>query len=233
MEKSKKILYEQIEKLLHMKAGDISRLEHIKESIEQNRRIYKSDYSYIQDLAKVQGLKTFESPDETFGFLKFCKKCNGELLTGAKFCSFCGTEQNRYSDFDEVLSRRKLLDQSRKILAKIRAYHILAVAGGFAVLIPVFVAISSIDRIEELIIFYFDYDISEFENFFYGLGTISILWSLFVIVLPFVLKRPKQVGKFLFFSSFVLLLVSLLSGIMGFVLILIGGIIALKRRYPI
>jgi len=53
------------------------------------------------------------------------------------------------------------------------------------------------------------------------------------MTLPFVLKRPKQVGKFMFFSSFGVLIVSLLTGVVGFVLILAGGIIALKRRYPI
>jgi hypothetical protein len=37
----------------------------------------------------------------------------------------------------------------------------------------------------------------------------------------------------MFFSSFGILIVSLLTGVVGFVLILVGGIIALKRRYPI
>ena len=216
-----------------MGGGDTVRLEHIKNSLEQNKRIYKSDVRYIQDLAAKKGIESAEISDEIFGFLKFCKKCSGELAPGAKFCSYCGAEQVTYSDFDEVLSRRKFRENSKKIISKIRLYHVLAVIGSIAILIPVSIGVSSIDRIEELAIFYFDYDISGVADFLYGLGTISILWSLLVMILPFVLKRPKQVGKFMFFSSFGILVASLLTGVVGFVLILIGGIVALKKRYPI
>ena len=233
MEDSKKRLRENLEKLIEMGAGDIFRLEHIKNSLELNKRIYKSDVSYIQELIKQKGLEPTEIPDEIFGFLKFCKKCNGDLTPEAKFCSHCGAKQSTYSDFDEVLLRRKLRERSKKIIAKIRLYHILAVIGSLSVLIPVSIGVSSIDRLEELTIFYFDYDISGFADLLYGLGVISILWSLLVMVLPFILKRPKQVGKFMFFSSFGILLVSVFTGVFGFVLILMGGIVAIKRRYPI
>ena len=216
-----------------MGAGDAQRLEHIKTSIEQNKRIYKSDVQYTLDLAVQNGIEPSDISDDIFGVLKFCKKCSGELATSGKFCPYCGVEQDTYSDFEEVLSRRKLLEKSRNIIAKIRLYQVLAVIGSISILIPVSIGVSNIDRIEELSVFYFDYDVSEFANLLYGLGTISILWSLTIMTLPFVLKRPKQVGKFMFFSSFGVLIVSLLTGVVGFVLILVGGIIALKRRYPI
>ena len=233
MDESKKMLLVQIEKLIGMGVGDTRRLEHTKSCILENRRVYKSDFKYIQDLLKQKGIKPIEiSHDELFGYLRFCKKCNGELVAGAKFCSFCGTEQKTYSDFDEVLSRRKQLrEQSLRFIQKIRLYQILAVLGGIAVLIPVGSAVSSIDRLTELAIFYFSYDISGFANLLYVLGAFSIVWSFLVMIFPFIIKKPKKVGKFLFFSSFGILVVSLFTGVVGFVLILIGGIIALKRRY--
>lgn len=233
MEESKKLLHENLEKLIKLGAGDKFRLDHIKTSLEQNKRIYKSDVLYIKELISREGLEPIEITDEVFGFLKFCKKCNGELISGAKFCPYCGAEQDTYSDFEEVLLRRKLREESKKIIAKIRLYHVLAVIGSLLVLIPVSVGISNINRLEELSIFYFNYDISGFSDLLYGLGMLSIIWSLLVMVLPFLLRRPKQVGKFMFFSSFGILAVSLLTGVVGFVLILIGGIVALKRRYQI
>ncbi|MEJ2261464.1 MAG: hypothetical protein P8X83_07415 [Nitrosopumilaceae archaeon] len=233
MENSRIKLYKQIEKLIMMEAGDAQRLEHIKTSLEQNKRIYKSDVQYAIDLSVQNGIESPDISEEIFGSLKFCKKCSGELVTNGKFCPYCGVEQDTYSDFEEVLSRRKLLEKSRNIIARIRLYQVLAVIGSISILIPVSIGVSSIDRIQELAVFYFDYDISEFANLLYGLGIISILWSLAIMTLPFVLKRPKQVGKFMFFSSFGVLIVSLLTGVVGFVLILAGGIIALKRRYPI
>lgn len=233
MDEQKKLLLEKIEELMAMRVGDIRRLEHTKSCIVENRRVYKSDYNYIQDLLKQKGIKPIEpSHGELFGYLRFCKKCNGELVAGAKFCSSCGTEQSTYSDFDEVLSRRKQLrEQSLRFIQKIRLYQIFAVLGGIAVLIPVGSAVSSIDRLTELGIFYFNYDISRFANLFYALGAVSIIWSLLVMIFPFVIRKPKKVGKFLFFSSFGILFVSLITGVVGFVLIMIGGIIALKRRY--
>jgi len=233
LENSRIQLYKQIEKLIMMGAGDAQRLEHIKTSLEQNKRIYKSDVQYALDLTVQNGIEPPDISEDIFGSLKFCKKCNGELATSGKFCPYCGVEQDTYSDFEEVLSRRKLLEKSRNIIARIRLYQVLAVIGSISILIPVSIGVSSIDRIQELVVFYFDYDISEFANLLYGLGIVSILWSLTIMALPFVLKRPKQVGKFMFFSSFGILIVSLLTGVVGFVLILAGGIIALKRRYPI
>jgi len=79
---------ENVERLLNLGAGDKGRLEHIKDSLQNNKTLYLSDREYLQQLTE-QYLK--ESPSQHKESV-YCTKCGNELATNSNFCSKCGTE---------------------------------------------------------------------------------------------------------------------------------------------
>jgi len=226
-------LFKKIESLLSLQIGDATRLEHIKKSILENKKLYRSDIQNVNDLEKKISNK-FESNEEINyeKSQKLCYNCEKELESSVRFCSYCGTDQNeKNSDFTEILSRRRKIEYNPlKIIQNLHSYQILAVLGGFCALVPIISALVALDRIFEVLEFYSGKDFSEFYLGFVGLGLISGIWSASVMIIPFLIKKPKKVGKFLFFSSIGILIFSLLTGIVGFVIILFAGIFALKKR---
>ena len=137
----------------------------------------------------------------------------------------------KISDFEEAFSRRIKREYNPiKIISNFHTYQLLAVVGGFAALIPILMGISNIERILEIIEFYTGKDLSEFSVGFIALGVVSGILCSLVIAVSFLIKKPKKVGKFLFFSSFGILIFSIMLGIVGFPIILFAGILALKKR---
>lgn len=225
-------LLERIQGLIILEVGDISRLKHIEKSILENKTLYKSDIQYVEELEKKNSKNLLKNTTTNSSNLEsLCSMCGKTLVQSAKFCSFCGTNQTQISDFDEAISRRSKREYNPiKIISSFHSYQLLAVLGGFAALIPILIGVSNIERIVELTEFYTGRDISNFIPVFILLGAISGTLCLLVIVIPFWIKKPKKVGKFLFYSSFGILIFSILSGIVGFVIILFAGIFALKKR---
>jgi len=226
-------LLDKIEYLLRLQVGDISRLKHIKQSILENKKLYNSDIEYVKNLTQKNNKIPHENLDESFSTTTFfCWRCKEKFDSEVRFCFNCGADQNKeVSDFDTVLSRRIKREYNPiKIISNFHSYQILAVLGGLACIIPILIATSNIERIFEIIEFYSGRNLSELSLGFLAIGVVSGLWGLLVIVIPFWIKKPKKVGKFLFYSSFGILITSLLVGIVGFPIILFSGILALKKR---
>ena len=230
MDDYSRLLLGDIEYLLSQGTGDVSRLEHIKKSIIENKTLYNSDIQYVQDLSSKRLL---DSQNQNVESNTTCWKCNEQLLKNSRYCSFCGITQNQKEpEFEQVISKR--MRQGYGLLSKIFAlnlYQILAVVGGIASLIPIIAAESNLEGILQSIEFYTDGNLSEIIFVFAGMGVVSGILSCVSMVIPFVAKKPKQVGKILFFSSFGILGFSVFVGSIGFVVILIASILAMKRRY--
>ena len=226
-------LIEKIEYLLALEVGDISRLKSIEKSIIENKKLYNSDIQYVEELLQKNPGKFTERFDENHLSKKDipCWTCSEEVEPSAKFCSFCGANQNQtISDFDKVNSNvinRKNIP--RRIILNFHSYQILAIIGGLAALIPILIGILNIERIFELTEFYTGRDFSSFDLAIISSGVVSYILCLLVIVISFLIKEPKKVGRFLIYLSFGILIFSILSGIIGFGIILFAGILALKK----
>lgn len=104
-------------KLLELGKGDIGRLEHIKQTIENNKELFVSDREYLQKLAlqyleenpssittdenNSSNLTSNESVDnKTLSHDisdSFCGKC-GNVTKGENFCPKCGAPQEKQSE---------------------------------------------------------------------------------------------------------------------------------------
>jgi hypothetical protein len=111
--------------LISKRVGDLSRLEHIKETIENNKQLYDSDRKYIDDLTekhlfskeipddtpKVEEKPTIkeespkkeepkvsptEIPNKTTSQGSFCGNCGASKAKEQDFCTKCG--QQNYSN---------------------------------------------------------------------------------------------------------------------------------------
>lgn len=224
-------LLEKIENLLDSNIGDSSRLEHIKKSIAENKKIYNSDIQYVEELEtkRVTENSNKHRPDD-LGIT--CWKCGKGLVQSSKFCSFCGVRQDQKdSKFIQGLSRRVRQEYNPlKRVSNFQSYQVLAVIGGLAGIIPILIATSNLDRVLEIIEFYTGRDLSVFIDGFKVFGIISIGLCFFAVVVSFVIRKSKKVGRILFFLSFMILIFSLTVGIAGFAIILFAAITALKKR---
>lgn len=227
-------LLEKIENLLDSNIGDSSRLEHIKKSIVENKKIYNSDIQYVEELETKREVRFTEksnkyNPDD-FGIT--CWKCEKELVEFSKFCSFCGVRQDQKDS--ELIQKLSIKVRQGfnplKIISNFQSYQILTVLGGLACIIPILIIISNLDRILEIIEFYTGRDLSGFADLFRTFGIISTGLGIFAIVISAVIKKSKKVGRILFFVSFMVLIFSLTTGIAGFAIILFASITALKKR---
>lgn len=230
MDDYSQLLLGEIEYLLSQGTGDVSRLEHIKKSIIENKPLYHSDIQYVQTLSSK---KSSGSQKHNVELNSTCWKCNEHLLENSRYCSFCGVAQNKKEpEFEQVISKR--IRQGYGLLSKsltLNLYQVLAVVGGLASLIPIMVAESNLEGIIQSVDFYTNGNLSEFISVFAGLGIVSGILSCVSIITPFIIKKPRQVGKILFFSSFGILGFSIFVGVIGFIVILIASILAMKRRY--
>lgn len=226
-------MLEKIENLLKNNIGNSSRLEHIKKCIVENKKIYNSDIQYVEEL-ETRIKKPTESSDKHHSddFDITCWKCEKRLVKYSQFCSFCGVRQDRKdSKFIQELSKKVRQEYNPlKIFSNFQSYQLLVIIGGIAGIIPILIATSNLDRILEIIEFYTGRDLSGFIDMFRAFGIISTGLCLFAIVVSFVIKKTKKVGRILFFLSFMILISSLVIGIAGFTIILFAAITALKKR---
>lgn len=228
-------LLEQVEILLHMQAGDLIRLEYIKKMILDGKPLYSSDKQYVEHLTLKYIQKDYhntESFTEQPKYQSKCWNCEKILYPSATYCSFCGVKQiKQFSNENPFVSTStKNNFYPMRLIGKINSYQILAIIGGLAALIPVLYAASRLDAILSSIAYYADTDLSGISGIFIFSGVLSCLLSFFVMVVPFVIKNSKKVGRILFFVSFAILITSIMTGIVGFIIILLASIVAFKKR---
>ncbi len=210
----------------------MSRLTHIKNSIIEKKKVYNSDIEYVESLVDAN----FEKNEQPTNDLEKtttinCPKCENVILPSSNFCSFCGIPQQKYFDAEVFSSRFSSRAFPFRFHIGINFYQLLAILGGLAALIPSLVAVYTIQRILVSLESYTGRDLSGFTNLFIAAGIAASVLCIFVIVISFLIKKPKKVGKILFFVSFAILIISLGVGVIGFALILLAGIVALQRRH--
>ncbi|EPA06453.1 hypothetical protein BG20_I0477 [Candidatus Nitrosarchaeum limnium BG20] len=98
-------------------------------------------------------------------------------------------------------------------------------------MIPVLFIVARLDPLLAAIEFDTGRDLSEIAGLFIALGIISSTLSIFTVIVTFVIKNPKKVGKILFFMAFAILASSVLIGVVGVVFILISSKNAYKKRH--
>lgn len=160
-----------------------------------------------------------------------CPKCGNTILPSSNYCSFCGIPQQKYFDGEVFSSRFNSRSFPFRFHFGINFYQLLAILGGIGALIPSLTAVYYIDRILFSIESYTGRDLSGFTSLFVTAGILTAILCIFVIVISFLIKKPKKIGKILFFISFPILIISLGVGVVGFALILLAGIVALQRRH--
>ena len=210
----------------------MSRLTHIKNSIVEKKKVYNSDIEYVESLVDANFEKNEQPTNDLEKTTSFnCPKCGNTILQSSNFCSFCGIPQQKYFDAEVFSSRFSSRAFPFRFHIGINFYQILAILGGLAALIPSLVAVYTIQRILVSLELYTGRDLSGFTNLFIAAGIAASVLCIFVIAISFLIKKPKKVGKILFFVSFAILIISLGVGVIGFALILLAGIVALQRRH--
>jgi hypothetical protein len=217
--------------LINSGIGDVSRLTHIKNSIVEKKKVYNSDIEYVESLVDANFEKNEQPTNDLEKTTINCPKCENTILPSSNFCSFCGIPQQKYFDAEVFSSRFSSRAFPFRFHIGINFYQILAILGGLAALIPSLVAVYTIQRILVSLESYTGRDLSGFTNLFIAAGIAASVLCIFVIAISFLIKKPKKVGKILFFVSFAILIISLGVGVIGFALILLAGIVALQRRH--
>ncbi|MGI0064640.1 MAG: hypothetical protein ACREAL_07195 [Nitrosopumilaceae archaeon] len=212
--------------------GDVSRLTHIKNSIVEKKKVYNSDIEYVESLVDANFEKN-EQPTNDLEKLTTinCPKCENTILPSSNYCSFCGIPQQKYFDAEVFSSRFSSRAFPFRFHLGVNFYQLLAILGGLTALAPSLVAVYTIDRILVSLESYTGRDLSGFTNLFIAAGIATGVLCIFAIAISFLIKKPKKVGKILFFISFMILGISLGVGVVGFALIMLAGIIALQRRH--
>jgi len=225
-------LLNKVELLLNSGIGDVDRLIHIKTSILEKKKVYNSDIEYVQSLIETHFEKNEEPTQQKEPKTKTfnCPKCENAISPSANYCSYCGIPLQKYFDSEVFSSRFVSRTFPFRFHIGINFYQLLAVLGGLAALIPSLAAVYTIDRILFSLESYTGRDLSSFTNLFVAAGIATSILCIFVMVISFLIKRPKKVGRILFFVSFVILGISLGVGVIGFALILLAGVVALQRR---
>lgn len=223
-------ILDKIDMLLKYNVGDTIRLQYIKESVSDNKRLYDSDRDYVENLTKKYfGKPTIEREQMEEAKTK-CWGCGEIISDNSNYCSFCGVKHYQRAETGFVRRNKKFF--LLQFISGLPFYQILSIIGGLSGLIPVLYAISRIENVLYSVEYYTGYDISGWTNTLIAGGIVACILSCFVIVIPFIIKKPSKVGRILFFTSFGILVTSVLVGSVGFVLTLISGLIALKsRRY--
>lgn len=209
----------------------MSRLTHIKNSIVEKKKVYNSDIEYVESLVDANFEKNEQPTNDLEKTTINCPKCENIILQSSNFCSFCGIPQQKYFDAEIFSSRFISRAFPFRFHIGINFYQLLAILGGLASLIPSLVAVYTIQRILVSLESYTGRDLSGFTNLFIAAGIATSVLCIFAIAISFLIKKPKKVGKILFFVSFMILIISLGVGVIGFALILLAGIVALQRRH--
>jgi len=226
-------LLEQVDILLNMQVGDLIRLEYIKKMIIDGKPLYSSDKQYVEHLTQkylhqdYHNTESFTQPKSE----SKCWNCEKLLDSSVIYCPVCGVKQIKQSfEIPSVPRSSNNNFNPLNLIGKIGSYQILAVIGGLASLIPILYAASRLDDILYSIGYYTDSDLSGISGLFIFAGVVSSLLCFFVMAVPFVIKNSRRVGRILFFASFAILITSILTGIVGFVIILIASLVAFKKR---
>lgn len=92
-------LINDVNELIGLGKGDPGRLEHIKETIENSKKLYNSDLNYINDLVKehlsseneltVTNEKNIQEPPTNSNGNSFCDNCGSTLAHDSVFCNKC------------------------------------------------------------------------------------------------------------------------------------------------
>jgi len=219
-------LLDTIDILLDLQVGDTSRLEHIKKMILENKQLYVSDQQYVQSLAITYNIgdqKKIDSPEQAK--LINCRTCSSSIPESANYCTLCGSRQNR----DNLSIVKKF--NPLTFIPKPKSYQSLAIIGALTAMIPVLFIVARLDPLLAAIEFDTGRDLSEIAGLFIALGIISSTLSIFAVIVTFVIKNPKKVGRVLFFMAFGILASSVLIGVVGVVFILISSKNAYKKRH--
>lgn len=220
------LLLNTIDILLDLQVGDTSRLEHIKKMILENKQLYASDQQYVQSLATSYNIGDQKKIDVTEQIkLINCRTCSSSIPESAKYCTLCGSRQNK----DNQSIVKKL--NSLTFVPKPKSYQSLAIIGALTAMIPVLFIVARLDPLLAAIEFDTGRDLSEIAGLFIALGIISSTLSIFAVIVTFVIKNPKKVGRILFFMAFAILASSVLIGVVGVVFILISSKNAYKKRH--
>lgn len=215
--------------LLNLQVGDLSRLEHVKRMIQENKPLYTSDEKYVENLAKIY-IKDHEIVETKSPKLINCRNCSTSIAEDAKFCTLCGTRQERvFQNYNvtKIVKRYNPL----QFISRPNSYQSLAIIGGLVAIIPVLFIVARMEPLLEAINYETGMDLSGLATVFISLGVISSILSAIAIGITFLVKNPKKVGRMLFFIAFGILATSILIGIVGFVVILISSNVAYKKRH--
>lgn len=219
-------LLDTIDILLDLQVGDTSRLEHIKKMILENKQLYVSDQQYVQSLAITYNIgdqKKIDSPEQVK--LINCRTCSSSIPESANYCTLCGSRQNR--DNQSIVKKFNPLT----FIPKPKSYQSLAIIGALTAMIPVLFIVARLDPLLAAIEFDTGRDLSEIAGLFIALGIISSTLSIFAVIVTFLIKNPKKIGRVLFFMAFGILASSVLIGVVGVVFILISSKNAYKKRH--
>lgn len=222
-------LLDRIEVLLKYEVGDTIRLQHIKQAVSDNRRLYDSDRDYIENLTKKYFPSTIEKEPMEQASTK-CWGCGETIPENSNYCSYCGVKHYQRAEMGFVKISKKFFPI--QFFQGLQLYQILAIIGGLSGMIPVLYAISRIENVLYSVEYYTGYDISGWTGLLIAGGIISCILSCFVIIIPFIIRKPAKVGRMLFFTSFGILITSIFVGSIGFGFTLVSSMIALRsRRY--
>lgn len=91
-------LVNHVNELMRLGKGDLGRLAHIKDTLQQNKTLYESDKEYLEKLSrqylsdKLNVAEThYDQPNPNL----FCSKCGQNLKSGTSFCLKCETPQEK------------------------------------------------------------------------------------------------------------------------------------------
>lgn len=225
-----------IDILLNLRVGGLIRLEYIKKMIIDNKPLYSSDRQYLENLIEKyikHTSKTYEPQISNPAYSEFkCWNCETVLSLSSNYCPSCGVKQNKqFSNANPFQSKKQNSSfNPLYIFQKLHSYQIISVIGGLVALIPILIATSEVTNILDSFGFYSGED-SVLSRVFVAAGIFSSLLCCLAMIIPFVVKNPKKVGRILFFSSIAILITSVLVGIVGFILIMIASMIAFKKRH--
>lgn len=221
------LLLSKIDALLKYDIGDMTRLQHIRNAVSDNKRLYDSDRNYVENLTKMYFGKHLDDNCMEQAKIK-CWGCGEIIPDNSNYCSFCGVKHYQRKEVSIVRKSKKLFPF--QFLLRLQFYQILAVMGGLAGLAPVVYAIFRIENILYSIEYYTGRDISGWTDILIAGGVAAGILSCFVIISPFIIKKSTTIGRILFFTSFGILITSVFVGSVGFVLTIASGLMALKNR---
>lgn len=222
-----------VNELIRLQKGDLDRLEHIKNTLENKRTMYASDKQYVEDLISkylppsVESQPDQENPTKIHSSVSettFCWKCGSPLQTNQNFCPKCGASKTQSPERIESHA------ESEKKHTGIRSYQILSIIGGVLGLITTLAYLTLYSFFDAIGSSFGSGFEESFKQYISIAAPLAILIYISCFIIPFVVKKTKTVGIYLTISSFVVLVATSYVGIIGFALMLPAGILALRSK---